>query len=79
MAVSDGLADGKEVICFLMHCHFGNRRPLDESVPTSKTSMAHGTALEAEKAENMEHMKNDVDVLVVGGGTAGTIAAIQVV
>lgn len=26
----------------------------------------------------MEHMKDDVDVLVVGGGTAGTIAAIQV-
>ncbi|MXX12084.1 MAG: FAD-dependent oxidoreductase [Gemmatimonadetes bacterium] len=25
----------------------------------------------------MEHMKDDVDVLVVGGGTAGTIAAIQ--
>ena len=41
--------------------------------------MAHGTALEAEKAENIEHMKDDVDVLVVGGGTAGTIAAIQVV
>lgn len=25
----------------------------------------------------MDHMKDDVDVLVVGGGTAGTIAAIQ--
>ena len=25
----------------------------------------------------MEQMKDDVDVLVVGGGTAGTIAAIQ--
>ena len=25
----------------------------------------------------MEHIKDDVDVLVVGGGTAGTIAAIQ--
>lgn len=25
----------------------------------------------------MEHMKDEVDVLVVGGGTAGTIAAIQ--
>ena len=29
------------------------------------------------KAETMEQMKDDVDVLVVGGGTAGTIAAIQ--
>lgn len=25
----------------------------------------------------MEYIKDDVDVLVVGGGTAGTIAAIQ--
>ena len=25
----------------------------------------------------MDHIKDDVDVLVVGGGTAGTIAAIQ--
>jgi ribosomal protein S9 len=25
----------------------------------------------------MDHMKDDVDVLVVGGGTASTIAAIQ--
>ena len=25
----------------------------------------------------MEQVKNDVDVLVIGGGTAGTIAAVQ--
>ena len=25
----------------------------------------------------MEHMKENVDVLVIGGGTAGTIAAVQ--
>ena len=45
-------------------------RPPTKVTPRSESIYSLGQ-------ENMEHMKDDVDVLVVGGGTAGTIAAIQ--